>query len=103
VVHYGTGQPMGAKSSFHMMAFFHHSVVQWAAWRVKSCPGEWFNYYCIVGDDVVISDPYVAREYLRIMAELGVQVGLHKSLLSKGIRVHKSKRLVSEFIKRTYF
>jgi len=38
-VYYQTGQPMGAKSSFHMMALFHHTVVQWAAHRRQACPG----------------------------------------------------------------
>lgn len=39
-VYYATGQPMGAKSSFHMMALFHHTVVQWAAHKVAASPGK---------------------------------------------------------------
>lgn len=32
-VKYCVGQPMGAKSSFHMMGLLHHALVQWAAYR----------------------------------------------------------------------
>lgn len=102
-LYYGQGQPMGAKSSFHMMAFFHHSVVQWAAHRRHVRPGEWFSSYAIVGDDVVISHDIVAEEYLKIMDELGVKVGLHKSLVSHGRKVGRIRQLCSEFIKRTYY
>jgi len=92
---------MGAKSSFHMMALFHHSVIQWAAFRT-GCQ-EWFQFYAIVGDDVVIADPKVAREYLIIMDQLGVSVGLHKSLVSSRPRGRVNHGLCSEFIKKTYF
>lgn len=47
----------------------------------------------MLGDDVVIANSEVAEEYLNLMAQLGVGIGLHKSLLSP-------KRLVMEFAKR---
>jgi hypothetical protein len=102
-VYYATGQPMGAKSSFHMMAIFHHTVVQWAAWKAYPTDWAWFDAYCIVGDDIVISDKLVADQYLAIMSALGVKVGLHKSLVSEGLVRNKTRFLASEFIKRTYF
>jgi len=93
---------MGAKSSFHMMALFHHTIVQWAATRVGVARlGEWFQEYCIVGDDVVIAHSAVAEEYLKLMTELGVKVGLHKSLLSRGTKAGRTRLLTTEFIKRT--
>lgn len=100
-IHYQVGQPMGAKSSFHMMALFHHSVVQWAAFRCGR--REWFQDYAIVGDDIVISDRDIAREYLKIMDQLGVSVGLHKSLVSSRVKGKSNQGLCSEFIKKTYY
>jgi hypothetical protein len=100
-LYYEVGQPMGAKSSFHMMAFLHHAIVQYASYRVSIKIGSvasWFEDYCIVGDDVIIADAAVAGEYLAIMKELGVGVGIHKSLISL-----KKGRLVTEFIKRTWY
>lgn len=32
-VYYGTGQPMGALSSWAMLALIHHAFVQWAAFK----------------------------------------------------------------------
>lgn len=100
-LYYETGQPMGAKSSFHMMAFFHHAIVQFAFFRVcmaTNTEASWFEDYCIVGDDVIIADEAVAEQYLRIMSELGVGVGIHKSLISS-----MKGRLVTEFIKKTWY
>jgi hypothetical protein len=100
-LYYKVGQPMGAKSSFHMMALFHHAIIQWAFYRVcqsKNTVASWFEDYCIVGDDIVISHDAVAEEYLRIMAQLGVGVGIHKSLISS-----QKGRLVTEFIKKTWY
>jgi len=49
----------------------------------------------VLGDDIVIADPEVAEEYLRVMKLLGVGIGLHKSLISRN-------RLVLEFAKKYY-
>jgi len=51
-----------------------------------------------VGDDVIIADEAVAQMYLQIMSELGVGVGIHKSLISS-----MKGRLVTEFIKKTWY
>lgn len=49
----------------------------------------------MLGDDVIIGHAEVAAEYLEIMAILGVEVGLAKSLVSE-------KSLVGEFAKRFF-
>jgi hypothetical protein len=64
-----------------MLAITHHAIVQWAANRIGY--QGWFEGYAVLGDDIVISDGAVAKEYLAIMADLGVGVGLHKSLVGK--------------------
>lgn len=49
----------------------------------------------MLGDDVIIGHAEVAAEYLEVMAILGVEVGLAKSLVSPN-------RLVGEFAKRFF-
>jgi hypothetical protein len=92
-VRYAVGQPMGAYSSWAMLAVTHHAIVQFAAFRVKPGSG-WFEWYAVLGDDIVIADKAVAQEYLRIMEIIGVEIGLAKSLVSENRSL--------EFAKRTY-
>jgi hypothetical protein len=80
-VRYGTGQPMGAYSSFAMLALIHHFIIQFAAW--KAGYRNWFTGYAVLGDDSVILDSAVAHQYLLIMDTLGVPVSPHKSLVSR--------------------
>jgi len=94
-VEYATGQPMGAYSSWAMLAFTHHAIVQWAALRagVITCGSTWFSDYALLGDDIVIANKLVADEYARLMAALGVEIGLHKSLISvRGLALEFAKR-----------
>jgi len=99
-VRYAVGQPMGALSSWAMLAMTHHALIQYAADRVarrKTIKGlfraEWFGLYAVLGDDVVIADGPVAREYLLVMQEIGVEVGLAKSLVSpRGETLEFAKR-----------
>jgi hypothetical protein len=76
---YAVGQPMGAYSSFPMLALTHHVIVQIAARRAGKLG--WFTNYALLGDDVVIADPMVAPQYLLLMRDiLGVEINLSKSL-----------------------
>lgn len=78
---YGAGQPMGALTSWAMLAVTHHFIVQLAAYLVRG-KEEWFTDYAVLGDDVVIANGPIAHKYLYIMNAMGVNVGIHKSLLS---------------------
>jgi hypothetical protein len=80
-VRYAVGQPMGALSSWAMLALTHHFIVQYAAFKVYRHK-RWFTDYVILGDDLLVLDPKVAKMYLKVMADLGVEVGLAKSLVS---------------------
>jgi hypothetical protein len=94
---YKVGQPMGALSSWAMLAITHHFIVQASAWRsglIKT--GVWYKNYAVLGDDLVIGDLLVVEHYLKILKSLGVEVGIHKSLLSP-------KGLALEFAKRTFY
>lgn len=94
-LYYAAGQPMGALTSWGMLAFTHHFLVQWSAHRAEVTLGtEWFEDYAILGDDIVIANKHVASEYVKVCALIGVEIGLVKSLLSKS-----GKAL--EFAKRT--
>lgn len=90
-VRYAVGQPMGAFSSWAMLALTHHALVQYAAFRVLKQPG-WFLLYAVLGDDVVIADRRVAQEYLKVMASIGVEIGLAKSLVSNQGSLEFAKR-----------
>lgn len=45
-------------------------------------PGRWFARYAVLGDDIIIADKRVAERYLANMRDLGVGIGLAKSLVS---------------------
>jgi hypothetical protein len=82
-LHYSVGQPMGALSSWAMLALTHHFIVQCAAWRSGKIPvGVLFRKYAVLGDDIVIGDKVVANNYYKIIAQLGVKINLAKSVLS---------------------
>lgn len=90
LIKYAVGQPMGAYSSWAMLALVHHAIVQLAAKRAGV--ENWFDMYAVLGDDVVIADRGVALEYTRIMEEIGVNIGFHKSIISKNRSLEFAKR-----------
>jgi hypothetical protein len=97
-VKYSTGQPMGALSSWAMLAITHHFIVQFSAWTLNnpSYRNKLFRSYAVLGDDIVIWDSLVAERYLIVLAGLGVKVGLAKSVISlNGISL--------EFAKKTFY
>lgn len=92
---YAVGQPMGAYSSWAMLAITHHYIVQEAARRAGLLSkGGWFDGYELLGDDIVIFNEQVAKHYLEIMTGLGVEINLAKSVIS-------NPGNVVEFAKRT--
>lgn len=94
-LYYGCGQPMGALSSWGMLALTHHLLVQFAAKRVHARGlAPWYDNYEVLGDDIVIFDSIVTAEYQVIMNALGVPTNPYKSIPSP-------KRPVCEFAKRT--
>nr|QDH88581.1 MAG: RNA-dependent RNA polymerase [Mitovirus sp.] len=92
-VRYAVGQPMGALSSWAMLAFSHHVIVQLAALRAGWTT--WFPHYALLGDDLVIADEAVAGHYQVLMRHLGVPINLSKSIISETGMVEFAKRWVS--------
>lgn len=88
---YAVGQPMGAYSSWGMLALIHHAMVQYSAHRAGI--GGWFALYAVLGDDVVIANDRVARKYRALCRLLGVTIGLEKSLVATGRTLEFAKRL----------
>lgn len=64
-----------------MLALTHHTLVQVAAQKAGFV--SFFKDYCVLGDDIVIADDDVAREYLHLMETLGVGISLGKSVSGK--------------------
>lgn len=92
---YAVGQPMGAYSSWAMLAITHHYIVQMSALRAGVSNGtKWWEGYELLGDDINIFDSKVASIYLQIMRGLGVAINEKKSVID--LRGH-----VTEFAKRT--
>lgn len=87
---YSVGQPMGAYSSWAMLALVHHMMVQFAAWKA-GCRG-WFERYAVLGDDLVIGHHLVAHEYLKLCRIIGVEVNLSKSIVSDNLSLEFAKR-----------
>lgn len=88
-VRYGTGQPMGALSSWPSMALVHHFIVQFCAHTLQRANARgriekhiWFKDYVILGDDIVIGNPEVARNYKDLMKNIQVAIGLGKSFVT---------------------
>lgn len=93
--YYKVGQPMGFLTSWGGLAITHHWVVQKAALDARVIKlGEFFTDYVVLGDDIVIFNESVAKEYLVLMATLGCEINLSKSILAPTAPVFEfAKRL----------
>jgi hypothetical protein len=80
-IRYAVGQPMGAYSSWAMLALTHHFLVQYAAWKMGH--RVWFDRYMVLGDDIVIWDDRVSSAYTGIVSQLGVEISPTKSIISR--------------------
>lgn len=92
-VMYAIGQPMGALSSWAMLAITHHAIIQFAAQRAGWI--NWFPNYAVLGDDVVIMDADVANCYRQILRDIAVGAGMAKSIIAKS-------KFVCEFAKKFF-
>lgn len=90
---YSVGQPMGALSSWAMLALSHHIIVQIAA-RRSGYLG-WFPHYALLGDDIIIADEGVAKNYLDLIATLGVPINMTKSFIMASGGLEFAKRWIS--------
>lgn len=87
VLKYAVGQPMGALSSWAMLAVTHHLIVQYAYRVAYGVPmslvfnkDTWYTNYEVLGDDIILFDKDVAKQYLIMMESLGVPINTSKSV-----------------------
>jgi len=90
-IRYTRGQPMGALSSWAMLALFHHLLVQFAAFQIHGHDSYIFKKYRVLGDDVVIADREVSEQYLKLCKDLDIPISLAKSIISPPTS-HKGKK-----------
>jgi len=93
-VKYAAGQPMGALSSWAMLAMTHHIMVHIAARRVGLSH---FDLYLVLGDDLVIADSKVAKAYLSLAKEWDVGINLSKSVISTNGSLEFAKRFIYKY------
>nr|QDW65418.1 putative RNA-dependent RNA polymerase [Rhizoctonia solani mitovirus 28] len=93
---YAVGQPMGIKTSFPMLAFTHHVIVQMAAYKAGL---DKFKEYVILGDDIMIANKAVSEQYLQLMKDFGLEISIHKSIVNT---VDNRKQAIAEICKRLY-
>lgn len=92
-VRYGCGQPMGLLSSWAVFSLTHHAIIEYCAFK-EGLPA--FREYIMLGDDVVIYDIRVANRYLKVMSQLGVDISIPKSFISKA----EDPNHIAEFAKQ---
>lgn len=87
---YAVGQPMGALSSFAMLAVTHHFIVQFAYRTAYNMPmglcftkDTWYSGYECTGDDIIIFDAQVARAYKELLRAFGMPINETKSVVAK--------------------
>lgn len=93
-VKYAAGQPMGALSSWAMLALTHHIMVRMAALRLGIRE---FSLYLVLGDDLVIADKSVANMYLAIAKEWDIEINMSKSVISNNGSLEFAKRFVYKY------
>lgn len=72
LLRYEVGQPMGAYSSFAMLALTHHVITRIASLRCKVDPNSLL--YAILGDDGAMANKKVAKTYIEIFKTLGMEI-----------------------------
>jgi hypothetical protein len=91
---YEVGQPMGLYSSWAVFALTHHIVIQYCAFvEREKFP---FNKYAVLGDDVAIWSPSVAKRYSKVLSLLDVSISEAKSFVPDSL----DEPCVAEFAKR---
>lgn len=80
-VQFTRGQPLGLGPSFFAFSLTHHNLLYGICKKLgKSTKTN--DIYRILGDDVVISDHKVAKNYMRTLRNLGCKISENKTLIS---------------------
>lgn len=87
---YAVGQPMGAYSSFAMLALTNHLIMYASANRIDLKVVKGAGLYAILGDDVAISRGDLSSEYNKIMQLLGVEINPIKGFTGRILEFAKN-------------
>lgn len=87
---YAVGQPMGAYSSFAMLALTNHLIMYVSALQIGLKIDKGSGIYAILGDDVAISRGDLAAKYNEIMSILGVEINPIKGFTGKILEFAKN-------------
>jgi len=71
-VKYAVGQPMGAYSSFAMLALTHHVIVRYSSLLANFPPNNLL--YAVLGDDIAMSNIKVSKAYQDVFKRLGMEI-----------------------------
>lgn len=78
---YTVGQPMGMYSSFKLFHLTHIFLIKYMCFKYNRDP----NCFAVLGDDVIITDPKIARCYQQFMEGVGVDISDTKSVISDSL------------------
>lgn len=92
-VRFATGTPLGALSVWPVFTLAHHLLVQLSAFNA-GLPRRWLSNVAILGDDLVIGHPDVAREYEKLVGLMQVSISSVKSLISHNGSLAFAARLI---------
>lgn len=79
---YNTGQPMGMYGSFSLFHLTHYMLLKFCCKILKLSDDIGNPWFMVLGDDVIIRHPGVARLYEIIMSDLDVELSPTKSIVS---------------------
>lgn len=75
---YAQGQPMGAYSSWPLMALAHHIIIQFAGLLIRKEPIYW-----VLGDDAVVVGDELYDSYRKVLDVLKIEINTSKTISSK--------------------
>lgn len=87
---YAVGQPMGAYSSFAMLALTNHVIMHVAFIRSQNEYQRGSGQYAILGDDVAMASLSLSTEYELLMRNLGVEINPIKGFRGKLLEFAKN-------------
>jgi hypothetical protein len=86
------GQALGYYGSWALFALSHHFIIWMAAEMSQPDRKDRFRGYAVLGDDVVIADGAVAKQYRMLLDNMGVTISEAKSLCSHNGTLEFAKR-----------
>lgn len=75
LITYKVGQPMGLYGSFPLLSLGQHGLIHIAAYNLGISPND---KYVVLGDDIVINDTPLAREYEYLLGQFEIPISHHK-------------------------